>query len=136
MSGTIGEKMQPNDAACRMCTRHLEQLCYRRAWWFRAFRELLALGVGLFARALRVRPSGEGMRTAFCRDCLRFRKNAVKRVSPAFRWLDSYVNPVFNRLRDSLLTPEELERARALARENEAQPDEPGDIDHRLERTA
>jgi hypothetical protein len=33
-----------------------------------------------------------------------------------FNWLDSYLNPMFNRVRDSLLTPKELDDARALAR--------------------
>ena len=48
--------------------------------------------------------------------CLRFRKNALKRRSLLFNWLDGYLNPLFNRVRDSLLTQKELERARALAR--------------------
>jgi hypothetical protein len=33
-----------------------------------------------------------------------------------FNWLDSYLNPMFNRVRDSLLTVEELDNARTLAR--------------------
>lgn len=39
-----------------------------------------------------------------------------KERSALFNWLDSYLNPMFNRVRDSLLTAEELENARALAR--------------------
>jgi hypothetical protein len=54
-----------------------------------------------------------------CRRCLRFRKNDLKRRSPVFNWLDGYLNPVFNRVRDSLLTSEELERACVLARRAE-----------------
>ena len=50
-----------------------------------------------------------------CRGCLRFRKNVLKRRSPSFAWADSYLNPLFNRVRDSLLTPQELARARVLA---------------------
>jgi hypothetical protein len=97
----------------------LEQLCYKRAWWFRAFREVLATGIRLFAIALWIGTDGDKPRSKACRRCLRFRKNALKRRSPVFNWLDGYLNPFFNRVRDSLLTPEELERARALARSRE-----------------
>jgi len=51
-----------------------------------------------------------------CFKCIRFRKNALKERSALFNWLDSYLNPMFNRVRDSLLTIEEFDNARALAR--------------------
>ena len=38
-------------SACKICTIRLEELCYARAWWFRAFREVLATGIRLFAIA-------------------------------------------------------------------------------------
>jgi hypothetical protein len=50
-----------------------------------------------------------------CYRCLRFRKNALKERSALFNWLDGYLNPVFNFLRDSLLTAEEKALARRLA---------------------
>jgi hypothetical protein len=103
-------------SACKICTIRLEELCYARAWWFRAFREVLATGIRLFAIALWVETGNAKPRSKACHRCLRFRKNALKLRSPAFNWLDSYLNPLFNRVRDSLLTPEELEKARALAR--------------------
>jgi hypothetical protein len=102
--------------ACKICTIRLEELCYRRAWWFRAFREVLATGIRLFAIALFIRTDARRARSKKCCGCLRFRKNALKQRSPLFNWLDGYLNPFFNRVRDSLLTPEELEQARALAR--------------------
>ncbi len=103
------------DVACKTCTIRLEQLCYQRAWWFRAFREGLATGVRLFALVHSIRPGDYKTRSPMYHNCLRFKKNALKLKSPTFRWLDGYVNPVFNRVRDSLLTPEELEQARHLA---------------------
>jgi hypothetical protein len=103
-------------SACKMCTIRLEELCYQRAWWFRAFREVLATGIRLFAIALWIETDADKPRSKACQRCLRFRKNALKRRSPLFNWLDGYLNPLFNRVRDSLLTPQELERARALAR--------------------
>jgi hypothetical protein len=102
-------------SACKICTIRLEELCYKRAWWFRAFREALAAGIRTFAIALWIRTDEDKPRSKACRRCLRFRKNALKRRSPLFNWLDGYLNPLFNRVRDSLLTQEELERARALA---------------------
>jgi hypothetical protein len=108
--------------ACKICTIRLEELCYKRAWWFRAFREMVATGIRLFAIALRVKTDEDKPRSKVCRRCLRFRKNALKRRSPLFNWLDGYLNPLFNRVRDSLLTPAELEQARALAR-SRADPD-------------
>lgn len=103
------------DVTCRICTIHLEQLCYRRAWWFRVFREILATGVRLFAAVHRIRPEGFRSRSPACHNCLRFKKNTLKTVSPTFRRIDSWINPLFNKVRDSLLAPEELDRARAFA---------------------
>jgi hypothetical protein len=116
MSTATPAKGTPAIGDCKICTIRLEQLCYRRAWWFRAFRELLATGIRLFAVAYGFRADRHPARSPMCRRCLRFRKNALKAHSPLFNRLDGYLNPFFNRVRDSLLTAEELERARALAR--------------------
>ena len=113
----VGEpSVSAASASCKICTIHLESLCYKRAWWFRAFRELLATGIRLFALAYWLRPQDYLARSPMCYKCLRFRKNALKQCSPLFNWLDGYLNPMFNRVRDSLLTMQELEHARALAR--------------------
>ena len=106
----------PATSGCRICTIRLEQLCYQRAWWFRAFREILATGIRLFALAYRIPADHHLARSPMCFKCLRFRKNALQARSPLFTWLDGYLNPLFNRARDALLTPEELEKARELAR--------------------
>lgn len=107
----------PTNVACRVCTIRLETLCYRRAWWFRALREMLATGVRLFACLYRIRPTDYKTRSPFCHGCLRFKKNALKEQSALFRRLDAWINPVFNRLRDSLLTEQELEEARQFAQQ-------------------
>lgn len=99
-----------------MCTIHLERLCYQRAWWFRVVREVFATGIRLFALIYRIRVEDYQARSKMCHNCIRFRKNALKDRSAAFRRLDGYLNPIFNRIRDSLLTPAELERSRELAR--------------------
>ena len=104
-----------NCGSCKICTIHLERLCYRRAWWFRLFREILATGIRVFALVYRFPASRHVARSPMCFKCLRFRKNALKEASPLFNWLNAYLNPIFNRARNSLLTPQELERARTLA---------------------
>ncbi len=104
---------------CGLCTIRLEKLCSQRAWWFGPFRATLALGVELFALLLGVNPDEDRTRSPMCRRCIRFRKNAVRARSRAFAWLDGYLNPLFNRVRDSLLDPEELTAARQLARQAE-----------------
>ncbi|MBS0356974.1 MAG: hypothetical protein JSR83_24080 [Proteobacteria bacterium] len=109
-------------ASCRICTIRLEQLCYWRAWWFRAFREVLATGIRAFAFAYAIRAEDHPARSPMCYRCLRFRKNAIKERSPLFNWLDAYLNPIFNRVRDSLLTEQEKEHARQLA-QRAANPD-------------
>jgi hypothetical protein len=104
------------DASCKLCTIQLEELCYARAWWFRGLREVFATGVRIFSFVLRVNPNVYKSRSPMCKSCIRFRKNVLKCRSTVFNKLDSILNPIFNRIRDSLLTPEELERARLLAR--------------------
>jgi len=106
-------------ASCKICTIRLETLCYQRAWWFRIFREILASGIRVFAIAYLIRPKDYLARSPMCFKCIRFRKNALKERSSLFNWLDSYLNPMFNRVRDSLLTVKELDDARALARRAE-----------------
>lgn len=107
----------PTDLVCKLCTIQLEELCYRRAWWFRPFREVLATGVRLFALLSRIQPQRYITRSPGCHRCLRFQKNALKEQSALFRRLDAWVNPFFNRVRDSLLTGEELDDARRRAAE-------------------
>lgn len=111
-----------NSSNCKICTIRLEQLCYRRAWWFRVFREILASGIRLFSIVYRIPSGRHAARSRMCHRCLRFRKNILKERSALFRWLDGYINPFFNRVRNSLLTPQELEDARTLAR-RAADPD-------------
>jgi hypothetical protein len=100
---------------CRVCTIRLERICYQRAWWFRVFRETFATGIRLFAFIYRINPHDYESRSPACHRCIRFRKNALKERSRLFNWLDGYLNPIFNRVRDSLLTDEEMASAREFA---------------------
>ena len=107
------------DASCKICTIHLEEICAKRVWWFRAFCEVLANGVRLYAFAAKVRTDQHKSRSPMCKSCIRFRKNILKNNSPLFNWLDGLLNPIFNHVRNGILTTEELDRARLLARRAE-----------------
>jgi hypothetical protein len=52
-----------------------------------------------------------------CHCCVRFMKNELKAKSLVFRALNYLVNPVFNRLRDLLVTEEEKAEAKRFAAE-------------------
>jgi hypothetical protein len=81
------------------------------------FREVLASGIRFFAFLYGIRADQQTMRSPMCKSCLRFRKNLLKEKSGIFNWMDSYLNPFFNRVRDSLLNETEKEFARQLAQQ-------------------
>jgi len=108
---------KPRSAVCKTCTLQLVRLCYQRALWFRLFREPLLAGMRLLSRWHRINPRDYKVRKQECYGCIRFMKVALKEKSPTFRWLNNRVDPLFNRLRDSLLTEEEIAAASAFAGE-------------------
>jgi hypothetical protein len=44
-------------------------------------------------------------------------KESLKEMSPMSRWLNDRINPAFNRIRDSIVTQEEIREAKRIARE-------------------
>ena len=104
-------------AECNMCTIQLVELCYERTWWFRIFREPLVYGMRLMAWLHNIDPGEYEVRTEKCYGCLRFIKNELKEKSPLFRVLNGIINPVFNIIRDSIVTKDEKEQARIYANE-------------------
>jgi hypothetical protein len=105
-----------SDASCKICTIHLEELCFKRVWWFRSFCSVLGAGVRMFAFAKSVRTDSFKSRSPMCRKCIRFHKNILKTKSPLFNWIDGLFTPVFDSMRNGILTQEEVDRARMLAR--------------------
>lgn len=110
------------DAVCRTCTLRLVKLCYERAFWFRLFREPLLAGMRFLAFWHRINPRDYNVRTPECYGCIRFMKVALKEKSPLFVWLNDRVDPIFNRVRNSLLTEDEIAQARAFAKEAFSNP--------------
>lgn len=100
---------------CASCTLGLVQLAYGRGFRFRAFREPLVFGMRVLARWHRIEVRSLPVRHCRCQGCLRFLKNELKLKSPLFRALNDKVNPLFNRLRDALVTSDEKAEAKRFA---------------------
>ncbi|MCX5791934.1 MAG: nitroreductase [Elusimicrobia bacterium] len=97
---------------------YLARLCYGRSLWFPFFREPLVLGMKLLGRLHGINYLATEGPNKECKGCLRHLKNRLKEKSPAFVFLNNLVNPVFNRLRDSLLDQEEKHMAKTFASGN------------------
>ena len=104
-------------AICKTCTIQLVELCYERKLWFRLFREPLVLGMRIMSSWHGIHARNYEVRNQRCYGCIRFMKEALKDKSPIFCWLNDRINPIFNQLRDEMITPQEKEEARKFARE-------------------
>ena len=62
-----------------------------------------------------IRLDNYNVRSEQCYKCLRFIKNELKVRSPLFCRLNDIINPHFNRIRNGLLTPEEIAEAKDLS---------------------
>ena len=111
--GKNGEKY----VVCNNCTILLVKLCYQRVWWFRLMREPLLLGMRLLSWRHGINPRDYRVRTESCHGCIRFMKESLKEKSPTARWLNDRINPVFNRIRDSIVTQDEVGESKRFARE-------------------
>lgn len=107
--------IEQHAASCSSCTLFLVRLCYGRSFWFPLFREPLVLGMKLFGRLHGIDYCAVEGPNKECKGCLRHLKSRLKERSPAFVFLNSLVNPVFNRLRDSLLAKEDKTTAKEFA---------------------
>ncbi len=76
----------------------------------------MILGMKALSRYHGINPKEYDVRTEECYGCVRFIKNALKDKSPGFVWLNEIVNPVFNRIRDSIVTEQEKVKAVDFAR--------------------
>ena len=102
---------------CNTCTIMLVRLAYERAWWFRLIREPLRLGMILLGWLHRINPKDYQVRTLDCHGCIRFTKTALNEKSDLFGWLNDRINPVFNRILETLVTQEEIQEAKRYARQ-------------------
>lgn len=107
---------------CNTCTVQLVRIAYQRAPWFRLVREPLKWGMISMGWLCRVDPRVYLVPTEGCIGCLRFVKTELKERSPLFRWLNTRINPVFDRIMESIVTREEVAEAKRYAADATHQP--------------
>jgi len=100
------------NAICNTCTLRLVAIAYRRKPVFRLFREPLKLAMRTLSWIYHINPDEYEVRTPSCKGCIRFYKLALKEKSSMFRWLNNRINPLFDRMLESIVTEAELKRAK------------------------
>lgn len=100
------------NAVCNTCTLKLVAIAYRKKPVFRLFREPLKMVMRILSWIYRVNPDEYQVRTPSCRGCIRFYKLTLKERSGIFRWLNNRINPLFDRVLESIVTEEELKIAK------------------------
>ncbi len=111
MDVMIANQIKKN-AICNTCTLKLVAIAYKRKPVFRLFREPLKIGMKIFSWIYHIKPEEYEVRTPSCRGCIRFYKFALKEKSGLFRWLNNKINPLFDRILESILTEDELYKAK------------------------
>jgi len=102
---------------CKNCVMLVIRAGYGRCWWFPILREPLILGMRVLGAVHGIDAYAHEVRNPECRGCVRFLKAELEEKSPLFGFLNKLIGKRFNRLRDSLATAEELDRAKQVARE-------------------
>lgn len=102
---------------CNTCTIMLVKTSYERAWWFRIIREPLRFGMVVMSKFYGVNPDNYLVKSEECRGCVRFIKTGLKERSSLFGFLNGIVNPVFDRIMETIVSKEEVLEAKKYAKE-------------------
>ncbi len=105
----------PRIGVCNTCTVRLVRIAYQRRPWFRLVREPLKTGMIFMGWLYRVDPRSYSVAESSCIGCVRFTKQGLRQRSGLFRWMNARVNPRFDRMLESIVTPEEVAEARQYA---------------------
>lgn len=100
---------------CNTCTIQLVAIAYSRAPWFRLVREPLKWGMLAMGWLYRVDARAWPVHTPGCAGCVRFTKTGLRERSGLFRQLNARINPLFDRVLESIVTAQEVEEARRYA---------------------
>ena len=100
---------------CNTCTVKLVEAAYSRSWWFRLIREPLRAGMLALGNIYGIDPAAYNVAGAHCGGCPRIIKYALKERSGLFRALNTAVNPVFDRLLETLVSREQVKDAKDFA---------------------
>jgi len=104
-------------AVCNTCTIMLVKTCYERVWWFRIIREPLRFGMVIMGKFYSVNHNDYLVKSNECRGCVRFIKTGLKEKSSLFRFLNGIVNPLFDRIMETIVSREEVLEAKKHAKE-------------------
>lgn len=107
---------QISPVVCKNCAARLAQWCYQKHWWFRLIREPLLAGMRFLAWWNGIDARRHGVRNPECYGCIRFMRAELDEKSPTFRFLFEIIGKRVTRLRNSLLTQQELDEAKRHAR--------------------
>ncbi|MBP2657554.1 MAG: hypothetical protein H6Q69_586 [Firmicutes bacterium] len=102
---------------CKNCAARLAKWCYRRYWWFRLVREPLLLGMRILAWWHGIDARTHKVRNNECHGCIRFMKAELTAKSSIFCFFDKIIGKKVSKLRDSILTQDQLDEAKRYARE-------------------
>jgi hypothetical protein len=108
----------PNErttVVCRICMIQLMRSARRKRWWFPFVREPLVWGMRLLARLNGLPVKSYAASNPECRGCLRFIKADLEAKSPTFRFLNRFIGPIFQSIREPLLDPVEVSQAKEKA---------------------
>lgn len=108
---------EPSSVVCKNCALMLARLVYRRHWWFPLLREPLIMGMRILAWRHCIDARRHKVRDPACSGCIRFMKAELEKKSPTFCFLNNLIGDHFSKLRNTLLTQEELDVAKRIAKE-------------------
>ncbi|MDR3260391.1 MAG: hypothetical protein LBT78_01000 [Tannerella sp.] len=109
-SGTL-----PVSIPCRGCAMLLVAGCYRKHWWFHVVRDPLVWGMKFLAWCNGIDARAQPVRKTYCKGCVRFIKNGLEEQSATFQFLNRFIGPWFGKLRNGMLTEEDMKKARQRA---------------------
>jgi hypothetical protein len=90
---------------------------YKKRWWFPLVREPLVWGMRFLALVNRLPVRAYAAANPECRGCLRFIKAELETKSATFRFLNRFIGPRFQAIRDPLLDQAEVAQAKEKANE-------------------
>ncbi len=100
---------------CKGCALMLAMKCYEKHWWFHIVRDPLVWGMRFLGWVNRIDAYKHPVKKSECKGCLRFLKAELEEKSPTFNFLNSFIGPKFQKLRNNMLSQEELEEAKKIA---------------------
>ncbi|MDR1296637.1 MAG: nitroreductase [Deltaproteobacteria bacterium] len=105
-----------NPVVCRICMIQIMRTLYKRHFWFPLVREPLVWGMRILALANGIKPADHAAANPECRGCLRYVKAELEARSGTFRFLNKFLGPWFQRVRDPRMFPEDVGSAKERAR--------------------